>query len=513
MPRGSSEPSGTPPLVGSFTTVADAMDAAAAQHGSHDAYVEEDNRLSFSDWIAAADSLAGALYERGVRPGDVVAMCLPSSIDYAISYAAIVRAGAVATGLNPRLGPREVSSIIAQSGAQLAIADAALERTSDVAALLPGVIWRSELSLLYQSTPLGARRPSRQAEDPAVIIWTSGTTGQPKGACFDHRNLEAAVASAGVMSAPFDRRLVGTPFPHAGYMAKLWDQLAWGSTVVINRTPWTAGDMLDLIIGERITVAGGVPTQWSKLLEHPGISDADLSHVRICLAATAPASPDLIRQVTKVFGCPLIVRYAMTESPSITGTEPEDPPEVLAATVGRPQRGVEVIVVDEDGAPLQPGEIGRVRVRGACVMRGYWKAPEMTSRVLGPDGWLMSSDLGSFDHLGNLVLAGRVDDMYLRGGYNVYPVEVEHVLTEHPDVARAAVVGVPTAVIGEIGVAFIVAASAERTPSLQELRVWAKKRLADYKAPDDLRVVSELPLTPMLKVDKTALRAMVQADR
>lgn len=513
MRRGSSEPSGAPPLVGTFTTVADAMDAAAVQHGNRDAYVDDGHRITFSDWITAADSLAGALYEEGVRPGDVVAICLPSSVDYAISYAAIVRAGAVATGLNPRLGPREVSAIIAQSGARVAIADAALERASDVAAALPGVIWRSELPPTYQSTSLGARRPSRQADDPAVIIWTSGTTGQPKGAWFDHRNLEAAVASAGAMSAPFDRRLVGTPFAHAGYMAKLWDQLAWGSTVVINRTPWTAGDMLDLIVGERITVAGGVPTQWSKLLEHPDISDADLSHVRICLAATAPASPDLIRRVTKIFGCPMIVRYAMTESPSITGTEPEDPPEVLAETVGRPQRGVEVAVVDEDGAPLPPGEIGRVRVRGACVMRGYWKAPEMTSRVLGPDGWLMSSDLGSFDHHGNLILAGRVDDMYLRGGYNVYPVEVEHVLTEHPDVARAAVVGVPTPVIGEIGVAFIVAVSAERTPSLQEMRAWATERLADYKAPDEVRIVAELPLTAMLKVDKAALRAAAQADR
>jgi acyl-CoA synthetase (AMP-forming)/AMP-acid ligase II len=290
-------------------------------------------------------------------------------------------------------------------------------------------------------------------------------------------------------------------------MAKMWDQLDSGTTLVIAPTPWRAADMLRMLVDERITVAGGVPTQWAKLLDEPGLADADLAHVRLGLVATAPAAPELIERVTTTIGCPLVVRYAMTESPSITGTEPGDDPEVQYRTVGRPQQGMEVAVVDAAGGAVAGGEVGRVRVRGACVMRGYWGEPELTAASLDADGWLTSSDLGRFDQAGNLVLVGRSTDMYIRGGYNVYPLEVENVLAEHPAVDQVAVVGAPADVIGEIGVAFVVAAAGTRGPTLDELRAWSKARLADYKAPDRVELVDALPLTSMMKVDKLALRA------
>jgi acyl-CoA synthetase (AMP-forming)/AMP-acid ligase II len=495
-----------PPLHGSFLTIDQAFDAAAAQHGDRDAYVEGSQRLSFAAWHRASDALAGALVDRGVRPGDVVALRLPSSIDYAIAYGAGVLAGAVTTGINPRLGPREVSAILQRCRPAVLITDPELgELRAD---RLTEVIERGRLARLYEGSGLGAERPVRQPADPVTIIWTSGTTGAPKGAWFDHRNLAGAVLTAGVMSAPYDRKLVGTPFPHAGYMAKLWDQLAWGSAVVISATPWSATDMVRSIVDERITVAGGVPTQWSKLLQLPDVAEADFSSLRLCLAATAPASPELVERVTTVMGCPMIVRYAMTESPSITGTEPGDPAEVLLRTVGRPQAGVTLRIVDEHGQQVDPGVVGRVCVHGPCVMRGYWNEPELTSKVLSPDGWLTSSDLGFIDPHGNLVLAGRVDDLYIRGGYNVYPLEVEHVLSEHPAVGQAAVVGMPAPVIGEIGVAFVVPADPQHPPTLDELRQWVRGHLADYKAPDRLEIVAELPLTAMSKVDKGELRRM-----
>ena len=361
---------------------------------------------------------------------------------------------------------------------------------------------------------LGDRRPRRDPNDPAVIIWTSGTTGAPRGAWFDHRNLHAAVASAGVMSNPYDVKLVGTPFPHAGYMAKVWDQLAWGTTIVIAPAPWRASDMLRLLVEERITVAGGVPTQWAKLLDEPGLADADLSHVRLGLVATAPAAPELLERVTATIGCPLVVRYAMTESPSITGTEPDDDPAVQAGTVGRPQRGVEIEIVDRHGAAVSPGDVGRVRVRGTCVMRGYWADPELTASALGDDGWLTTSDLGRLDGEGNLVLVGRATDMYIRGGYNVYPLEVENLLVEHPGVDRVAVVGSPAPVLGEIGVAFVAPVDAAHPPTLAELRAWVAARLADYKAPDRLVLLDALPQTAMMKIDKLELgrRAAATTD-
>ena len=496
-----------PPLEGTFATVSDAMVAAAAQFGDREAYVEGSARLSFAGWSRAADGLAATLIDRGVLPGDVVAMHLPPSIDYAVAYAAIVRAGAVATGINTRLGPREVAAIVDRCRPALVVRDPAIEGAG--AGALEGypAMWRSELVGAFSRPAPGAGYPVRQPSDPAVIIWTSGTTDAPKGAWFDHRNLRAAVASAGVMSSPYDRRLVGTPFAHAGYMAKLWEQLGWGATIVISPTPWSVDDMLRLLVDERISVAGAVPTQWAKLVEHPGRAGVDFSRLRVGLVATAPASPELIRRVESTLGCPLIVRYAMTESPSITGTEPGDAPEVLQRTVGRPQAGVQIAVVDQGGRPVPDGTVGRVSVRGACVMRGYWGAPELTADVLDEDGWLTSGDLGEIASDGNLVLSGRVDDMYIRGGYNVYPVEVEAVLVEHAKVARAAVVGVDAPVIGQIGVAFVVPSDPLDPPSTSELREWVRALLADYKAPDEVRLVDELPETAMAKIDKAALRA------
>ena len=169
---------------------------------------------------------------------------------------------------------------------------------------------------------------------------------------------------------------------------------------------------------------------------------------------------------------------------------------------------MDVDLVDVNGVPVADGEVGRVRIRGACVMRGYWGDPSLTAEVLDDDGRLTSTDLGRINDEGNVVLVGRASDMYIRGGYNVYPLEVENVLMEHPSVAAAAIVGVPTAVIGEIGAAFVVPTNPLSAPKLDELRWWVKERLADYKAPDSLTIVTALPLTPMLKVDKAELRRL-----
>src|SRR5690606_301617 len=298
---------------------------------------------------------------------------------------------------------------------------------------------------------------------------------------------------------------------------KVWDQIAWGVALVLGPARWSAEEMRDLLRLERITVAGGVPAQWAKLLEAsaPGGPDgpAAFPDLRLGVAATAPAPPDLVEQVGEVLGAPLIVRYAMTESPSISGTSPEDPPEIQFRTVGRPQEGMDVVTVDADGRRLPPGEVGEIRVRGACVMRGYWRDPRRTRDAFDAEGWLRTGDLGFLTEEGHLVLVGRAGDMYLRGGYNVHPLQVENVLGLHPKVARVAVVGAPAPVIGETGVAFVVAADPSDPPDLTDLRSWARGRLADYKAPDTLVLLDELPLTPMAKVDRQKLREWAGAYR
>jgi acyl-CoA synthetase (AMP-forming)/AMP-acid ligase II len=469
------------------------LDLAAAIHGDMEAYVEPGARITFAEWIGRARSVAVQFADLGVGKGDVVMLWLPSGIDYATCYAAAAMIGAITAGLNPRLGRREIESILQQADPALIVTD---EQLGALPPATARVLRRTALSSESSGSELPPVELTRR--DPVALIFTSGTTGTPKGAVFDADRLAAGAAAAGVMSAPYDRRLTSTPFAHAGYMFKLWDQLVWGSALVVPPTPWSAQGMFDVLRAERVTVAGAVPTQWAKLLDVEGVSPEALPHLRIGVAATAPAPPELVRRVAERIGVPLVVRYAMTECPTISGTESTDAADVQFRTVGRPATGMEVRV----------GSDGDIEVSGPCVMRGYWRNAELTAEMLR-DGWLRTGDIGVLGDDGNLTLVGRRGDMYIRGGYNVHPGEVERVLAGHPRVKQAAVVGRSAPVIGELGVACVVPAAGAAPPTLAELRTYVAGELADYKAPDELLIVDELPVTAMLKPDRLALRELI----
>jgi acyl-CoA synthetase (AMP-forming)/AMP-acid ligase II len=226
--------------------------------------------------------------------------------------------------------------------------------------------------------------------------------------------------------------------------------------------------------------------------------------LRIAGTGAAPVPPDLVREMEQRLRCPVVVGYTSTEAAITSGTVPGDSPDDIARTVGRARVNVELEVVDDAGQQCAPGEIGRVRCRSGAVMRGYWRDAARTAEVLDGERWLYTGDVGALDTRGFLTLAGRKSEMYIRGGYNVYPSEVEHVLASHDDVAQVAIVGVPDRVLGEIGVAFVVPA-AGFVPALEALRAHCRTLLADYKAPDRLQIVDALPLTSIGKVDKRAL--------
>jgi len=477
--------------VTSFANTRELLEYAATTHGDVEAYVEPSARITFADWIGRARGVATQFADLGVDKGDVVTLWLPSGIDYATCYAAAAMIGAITTGLNPRLGRRELESILQQADPALVVADGRLGALPDTGRRL-----LSRDALCSDTSCSAPPSVELTRRDLVALIFTSGTTGLPKGATYDADRLAAGAAAAGVMTAPYDRRLTSTPFAHAGYMFKLWDQLLSGSTLVVP----PAHGMFDVLRDERVTVAGAVPTQWAKLLDVDGVSPQALPHLRIGIAATAPAPPELVRRVAECIGVPLVVRYAMTECPTICGTEPSDTPEVQFRTVGRPAAGMDVRI----------GSDGVVEVRGPCVMRGYWRHPKLTAEVLR-DGRLRTGDIGVLGDDGNLTLVGRSGDMYIRGGYNVHPGEVERTLTGHPGVKQAAVVGRSAPVIGEIGVACVVPADAAAPPTLAELRTHVAGELADYKAPDELLIVDELPLTAMLKPDRLALRELITA--
>jgi acyl-CoA synthetase (AMP-forming)/AMP-acid ligase II len=294
-----------------------------------------------------------------------------------------------------------------------------------------------------------------------------------------------------------------TPFAHAGFMTRVWDQLAYVMTSVITPVPWTVESMLDSLLSERVTVGQGVPTQWEKLLGLL-IGRTRLPGLRIAGTGAARVPAELVRGLRAQLDCPILVRYSCSEVPIMTGTRPDDAPEILERTVGRGQDGVQIRVLDDNRQPASTGTVGTVAAKSGFQMRGYWQDPDQTAAAFTPDGWFVSSDLGSLDPDGNLTLAGRASEVYIRGGYNVYPLEVENVLTAHPAVQAAAVVGTHAPVIGEIGVAYVVPAPGH-TPDLPALRAWCAQHIADYKAPDRLELVPDLPLNPMMKVDKLTL--------
>jgi acyl-CoA synthetase (AMP-forming)/AMP-acid ligase II len=509
-------------ISGAFETVVDLFRAAATENRDVEAYVEPASSgsarraLTFGEWDRAADGVAGLFAERGVTRGSVLCLLLPSSIDYVVCYAAALRLGAITSGVNLRLGAEERRSILLRTAPALTVVEDGAPRPAGAGQ----VVTRSEV-LSAQSGPPVRTAPGLDPSDPVAVVWTSGTSGLPKGAVFDHRSLRAVAEGTDALSAPGDRRLSPLPFAHVGSMTRTWDELAKGITTVITPTPWKAGEAISVMHDERITVGQGVPTQWALVLAHPDLERADLSSLRVAGTGASRVPPELVAEMRDRLGVPVVVRYTSTEASLGTGTSPGDPDEGVATTVGRPVPGVSLAIADDNGAPMPADEVGRVRLRSAATMLGYWGGPPRgpgagglvfdqaaTAAVLSADGWLTTGDFGRLDEEGRLHLAGRANELYIRGGYNVYPAEVESVLSAHRRVEQAAVIGVPDPVRGEIGVAFVVlsgGAPLDADELLGELRELCTRSLADYKAPDRVIVEPELPLTPMMKVDKAAL--------
>jgi acyl-CoA synthetase (AMP-forming)/AMP-acid ligase II len=270
--------------------------------------------------------------------------------------------------------------------------------------------------------------------------------------------------------------------------------------------PWTAAAAVELVERERVTVCQGVPTQYRMMLDDPKLGSCDTSSLRIAATGAARVPPELVAEIGERLGCPVVVRYASTEACLATGTRLGDPVDVICTTVGRPNGGVELRVVGEDGRTAPPGAVGTVHLRSRAMMRGYWNDPAQTAAAIDGDGWLRTGDLGWVGDDGNLRLAGRTSEMYIRGGYNVYPIEVENCLGAHPALAASAVLGADVDDrLGEIGVLFAVPRIGLAV-ELDDVRAFVAERLAGYKAPDALVLVDALPLTTIGKVDKLALR-------
>jgi acyl-CoA synthetase (AMP-forming)/AMP-acid ligase II len=473
-------------------TLAATVRAAADRFGDRPAFVDPDGTtLSYRALHKRSDALAAGLLAEGVAPGDVVLLRLPSDSRYVIAYAAAAKVGAITGGVNPSLAPPEQAAVTAAADAAVVLTDPdEIDARSRPGSPLPHL----------------GDDPDR----PVALVFTSGTTGRPKGALFLEQQLAAVtridVADTwGDPTAPPTPMLAATQFAHVGFTTKLPWYLRLGTTThVLGR--WRAADALACIAEHRIRSIGGVAPQIALLLRED-LEAYDLGCVESLVVGGAASPPALVREARQRFDAAYSIRYSSTESGGCgTGTAFDADDEEALFTVGKPRGEIDVAVRDDRGQPAADGEVGEVWLRSPTSMAEYWRDPAATAATLR-GGWLRTGDLGRLDERGNLRLAGREGEMFIRGGYNVYPAEVEAVLADHPGVAEVVVVPRPDDVMGEIGVAVVVPADAGEPPSLDDLRRFAEPKLARYKLPEALRTVPHLPRTAMQKVDRRAISA------
>jgi len=469
---------------------------AARRFADRTAYVTPSGwSLSYTDVDRLSDEVAVGLAERGVRAGDVVGLVLPAGPEYLLTYAAAAKLGAITAGVNDRLSPRERDAILSVAGPRLVVTTDDAPPAESIESVL------QELRVKGEAPP----ELAPDADRPVAIIFTSGTTGLPKGALYCERQL--AFITQTDVGDTWDgggRAVSGTSFAHLGFMTKFPGNLRRGGTTFIMER-WHARPALELLARQRMTTVAGVPTQLALMLRDPDFDDFDLESVQYIIAGGGPITPGLAEETRRRFGARLSTRYSCTEAGIGLGTAFDDPDEDAIISVGRPHPSVEVSLRDPAGDPVTGADIGEVCLRSPAVMSGYWRDPEQTRTAFTADGFVRTGDLGWVDDRGRLRLVGRSKEMYVRGGYNVYPVEIESVLSTHPGVAAVAVVPRADDVMGEIGVAAVVPRDRDRPPTLADLREFAAPHIATYKLPEAVYVVDALPLTVGEKVDRRAL--------
>ena len=471
--------------------------------------------ITYAELDRAADEAASGLAVRDIGERDAVALVLESTIDYVVLFLALARLGAVTSGINPKLTAREINACVDVFDPKLVIVGDQLSDTVDgnrfaCETLTTG---SSAQTVAAEFRIAGSGGPPPLVDDldrPVCLCFTSGSTGLPKGAWYSNRQLERIVElDTGGAWGGGGHGISSTQFAHVGFMTKLpWLFASGRTTHLLDR--WSAGPVLRLISEHRMPAVTGVAPQIALMLAHPLSHELDFSAVKTIVVGGAASPPALVREARERFDAPYSIRYSSTESGGIgLGTSLAADDEEALNTIGRPRPGVEAAIRNEAGEPVGSEEIGELWLRSDCIMSGYWNDPEATAESL-VDGWLRTGDLARVDSAGCYRLAGRRKEMFIRGGYNVYPMEVESILGNHPAISEIAVVGRPDEVMGEIGVAVVVVSAGHEPPTLQSLRDFGSVELAAYKLPEDIRVTTRLPRNASDKVDR---RALTEFDR
>lgn len=495
---------------------------AAKLWGDAPALIENGETWSYAKLWHETCRAASAFIAHGIGKGDRIAIWAPNSREWIVIAIGAMTAGAAIVPLNTRLKGREAGDILRRTGAKMLFTvDEFLG--VDYLALLGGEALpdlRHRLTFAHDfdqflGTGLGAQDPAiagamaqLSGDDISDIMFTSGTTGAPKGVITTHNRIipmfrhwiEVMGLSAG------ERYLIINPFFHSFGFKAGWVAAMLAGAVIVPMANFDIPEVIRLIEEERINFLPGPPTIYQALLAAKAERDFDTSSLRGAATGAASVPPELIRRMRTELGLvDVVTAYGMTECSTITACRRGDDAELIANSVGKAIPGLEVKIAAPDGAELAVGEQGEIHVRGYAVMHGYLDDPAATAEAIDAGGWLHTGDVGVMDAAGYVRITDRMKDMYISGGFNCYPAEIEKLLSAHPAIGMVAVVGIPDERMGEIGKAFIVPRP-NMTPSPDEIIAWARENMANYKVPRVIAIVDSLPLNASGKVVKTQLR-------
>jgi HIP---CoA ligase len=495
--------------------------AAAAQRYSNTIAVVDREKVTFSELYVRVRRAALLLKQLGVGKSDRVALWAPNSLNWIVACLGAQCLGAVVVPINTRLKGREAQFVLNKSRACilltvenfLAINYRELLAGLELPHLRHTITFESQWPVLLQAIDESVYSDSIdtdtvQPNDPSDILFTSGTTGEPKGVVSSHRQTVEVFKlwSQRVGVRAGDRYLIVNPFFHSfGYKAGWLACLLTGATAYPLATLDIAA-LIETVTREQITVLPGPPTLFQTLLATDLANRIDLSSIRLSITGAAVVPLALIERMRNELRIAhVLTGYGLTECGVATVSDASDSAMTVATTAGKPLPGIEVICVDQEGEEVPRGQSGEIWIRGFNVMLGYFEDPIATAAVIDEKGWLHSGDIGRFDSDGNLQITDRLKDMYITGGFNVYPAEVENILCRHPSVAQAIVIGVADSRLGEVGEAFIVLRNNSRIEA-DSLVAWSRENMANYKVPRVIRIVDALPTNAAGKVQKFLLR-------
>ncbi|MED1795751.1 class I adenylate-forming enzyme family protein [Brevibacillus nitrificans] len=502
-------------------SVSQLLDRVAAQNPGREAIYDLTRRLTYGELHKEVQQLASALVALGIEEGDRVGVSLPIWHEAVQLFFAIAKIGAILVPFNPKYRSQEVEYILANSCAKAVFVSEEFEKVkcdfaSTSVQTVVTVRFEKEgclsfRELIRQSDLVAIPAvPCNPADDIFCILYTSGTTGHPKGVMITHLSVvqSGMAIGASLNCTTNDVFIIVSPLFHVfGMSCNLMSAVYYQSKMVLVEK-FKADQTLQLIQQEKVTVHHAVPSALAMELKQMDVEEYDLSSLRTGITGASPCPEETIKAVRERMGMNLCISFGSTETGSVTLTPYDAPEHLVAQTVGKAIDGVEIQIVNDQRETVLPGEVGEIACRGFGIMKGYYNLPEQTKQVLDSAGWFYTGDLGTMDEMGYIQFVGRKKEMIIRGGFNIYPQEIEGVLRKHPKVADVAVIGIPDPVMGESVYAAIQVKQGFGC-TFEEIIEYLKPQFASFKLPSHVVFVDNLPVTASGKIQKTKLKEII----